>query len=119
MNFLTRYCNEHALKSHLSKAKQGSRYPPPRTAEVLLHSLSHYVRRPRNRTNSLSTQYSEETDRKSPDEGESKITKTLDPLSKYFFYLKYNFNLIVGLNYNFNLINSNVIYIGYLELLRT
>lgn len=76
------YCNEHALKTHLTKTKQGARYPPPKTAEVLLHSLSHYVKKPRSRTVSSTTQCSDEGGRSTPDEGEMKITKSLDPFGE-------------------------------------
>lgn len=80
--FNSRYCNEHALKSTLQKNRNGSRYPPPSTAEVLLNSLTHYVKKPRTRTTSSSTQHSDEG-RNTPDEGaEAKATKSLDPFGK-------------------------------------
>ncbi|KAK9679791.1 putative DNA-binding domain [Popillia japonica] len=76
----TNYCNEHALKTHLSRVKHSSRHPPPQTAEVLLHSLSHYVRKPRTRTVSSSTQCSDDNDKSTPlEEGEVKTTRSLDP----------------------------------------
>lgn len=72
------YCSEHALKAHLLRSKQGCRPAPPRTAEALLGSLSHYVKRPRSRNVSSSTQHSDEG-RISPDEGDPKVTRSLDP----------------------------------------
>ncbi|XP_023311442.1 KAT8 regulatory NSL complex subunit 2 isoform X2 [Anoplophora glabripennis] len=75
------YCNEHALKATLSRNKQNSKYPPPNTAEVLLQSLSHYVKKPRNRaTYPPNAQHTDEGDRTILDDvGEAKVTKSLDP----------------------------------------
>ncbi|CAG9863610.1 unnamed protein product [Phyllotreta striolata] len=72
------YCNEHALKATLARNRQNSKHPLPRTAEVLLHSLSHYIKKPKIRSSSSSTQYSDEGDRASPDI-DQKTTKSLDP----------------------------------------
>lgn len=63
--FCSRYCNEHALRATLARNKQNSKNQPPRTAEVLLHSLSHYVKKPK--THMPSTSYSKE-DRLTADE---------------------------------------------------
>ncbi|RZC42961.1 KAT8 regulatory NSL complex subunit 2 [Asbolus verrucosus] len=71
------YCNEHAIRATLAKNRQNSRYPPPQTAEVLLFSLGHYLKKPRNRNISGST---DESDRVPVEEGvEQKTTKSLDP----------------------------------------
>jgi len=74
----TGYCNEHALKAHLTNSKRGSRCQPPHTAEVLLHSVSHYVKKPRTRTLSSSTQYSDEG-RSTPEDHDGITTKSLNP----------------------------------------
>ncbi|XP_022911864.1 KAT8 regulatory NSL complex subunit 2 isoform X2 [Onthophagus taurus] len=73
------YCNEHALKTHLTRVRHGTKHPPPQTAEVLLHSLAHYVRKPRTRTVSSSTQGSHDNDESLGEEGEVKATRSLDP----------------------------------------
>ncbi|KAF2893691.1 hypothetical protein ILUMI_12480, partial [Ignelater luminosus] len=74
------YCNEHALKSHLTSSKRGNRCQPPRTAEVLLHSVSHYMKKPRTRTLSCSTQQSDEGRSSTPEENDDGlVTKSLDP----------------------------------------
>lgn len=52
------------------------------SAEVLLNSLTHYLKKPKSRTTSTSTQHSED-DRSTPDEGaDQKATKSLDPFGK-------------------------------------
>lgn len=76
-----RYCNEHALRNHLLTAKY-VRGQPPKSAEALLYSLSHYVKKPKSRTVSSSTQYSDEG-QDSDDDGV--ITKSLDPFSMYTY----------------------------------
>lgn len=69
------YCHEHALKTTLIRSKQNSKYAPPNTAEVLASSLSHYVKKPKARSISSSTD--------DGDEGtELKVTKSNDPLGK-------------------------------------
>ncbi|KAJ8925445.1 hypothetical protein NQ315_009278 [Exocentrus adspersus] len=75
------YCREHALKATLARNKQNSKYPPPKTAEVFLQSLSHYVRNPHNRSLcSSNTQHPEHDGRITPEDiGEAKVAKTLDP----------------------------------------
>jgi KAT8 regulatory NSL complex subunit 2 len=71
------YCNEHAVRATLAKNRQNSRYPPPQTAEVLLFSLGHYLKKPRNRSISGST---DESDRMlTEDNIEPKTTRCLDP----------------------------------------
>jgi KAT8 regulatory NSL complex subunit 2 len=71
------YCNEHAVRATLAKNRQNSRYPPPQTAEVLLFSLGHYLKKPRNRSVSGST---DESDRMlTEDNIEPKTTRCLDP----------------------------------------
>lgn len=77
------------MKTHLSRVKHGSRRPPPQTAEVLLHSLSHYVRKPRTRTVSSSTQCSDDAEKAAPalEDGEVKATKSLDPFGMLFAVL--------------------------------
>ncbi|CAH0550081.1 unnamed protein product [Brassicogethes aeneus] len=88
------YCSEHALKTTLTRNRQNSRYPPPHTAEVLLHSLAHYVKKKRCRTtSSSSTQHSDEGSQ-NPDDVEFKCTKTLDPFSEI------DANLVYGTNCN-------------------
>ncbi|KAJ8960136.1 hypothetical protein NQ318_003855 [Aromia moschata] len=78
------YCNEHALKATLARNKQNSKYPPPNTAEVLLYSLSHYVKKPRNRTVSSSTHQSDDGNQVIVDDNvESRLTKSLDPFGKH------------------------------------
>ncbi|XP_025831105.1 KAT8 regulatory NSL complex subunit 2 isoform X2 [Agrilus planipennis] len=72
------YCNEHALRNHLHKAKRNARYPPPKSTENLLYSLSHHLKKSRTRSTSSCTQYSDEG-RSTPDEGEAKVTKSVDP----------------------------------------
>lgn len=77
-----RYCIEHALKGHFN-SKRGTRWQPPRTAEVLLHSVSHYMKKPRTRTLSCSTQHSDEGRSNTPDENDDGlVTKSLDPFGK-------------------------------------
>ncbi|KAG5891997.1 hypothetical protein JTB14_007745 [Gonioctena quinquepunctata] len=76
------YCSEHALKATLTRNKHNSKYPPPCTAETLLHSLSHYVKKPRIRSSSSSTQHSDEGERMMPDEGDQKVTKSQDPFTE-------------------------------------
>ncbi|KAF5300877.1 hypothetical protein FQR65_LT09039 [Abscondita terminalis] len=70
------YCNEHALKTNLQNWKRSTHSQPPRTSEVLLHSLSHYIKKPRSQT--ATNQYSDD-DRNVPEEGDTVITKSLDP----------------------------------------
>ncbi|XP_057668725.1 KAT8 regulatory NSL complex subunit 2 isoform X1 [Diorhabda carinulata] len=83
------YCNEHALKATLARNRQNAKHPLPRTAEVLLHSLSHYVKKPRNRSNSSSTQHSDDGDRLTPD-SELKSAKFLDPFVDFDANAVYN-----------------------------
>lgn len=67
----------------MQKNRQGSRYPPPQTAEVLLSSLTHYIKKPKARTTSSSTQHSDEG-RSTPDDPDGPRTiKPLDPFGKY------------------------------------
>lgn len=69
----------------MQKNRQGSRYPPPQTAEVLLTSLTHYIKKPKSRTVSSSTQQSDEG-RATPDDQETPRTvKPLDPFGKKRF----------------------------------
>lgn len=91
-----RYCNEHALKATLARNKQNSKYPPPNTAEVLLQSLSHYVKKPRNRTiYPPNIQHIEEGGRTTPDDtGETKVTKSLDPFRMYLMFCYNSINSI-------------------------
>lgn len=79
---ISRFCNEHALKSAMQKNRQGSRYPPPQTAEVLLSSLTHYIKKPKTRTISSSTQHSDEGRNTPDDQDGPKIIKPLDPFGK-------------------------------------
>ncbi|KAK4884168.1 hypothetical protein RN001_000439 [Aquatica leii] len=72
------YCNEHALKTNLQNWKRSTHSQPPRTSEVLLHSLSHYIKKPRSRTVSASTQCSDD-DHNITEDSDSVITKCLDP----------------------------------------
>lgn len=69
------YCNEHSLKTHLQRSRNTSKQPPPKTAEVLLHTLSHYVRKPRPRTISGP----DDGGRTTPDPPDAKATKSYDP----------------------------------------
>lgn len=71
----------------MARNKQNSKYPPPNTAEVLLQSLSHYVKKPRNRAIYPNAQHTDEGDRTSDDAGEAKVTKSLDPFSVYWIWL--------------------------------
>lgn len=75
------YCNDHALKSTLAKNRQNCKYQRPHTAEVILSSLSHYIKKPRVRTHS---QQSDEGGISSSTEEnvELKVTKSLDPFSE-------------------------------------
>ncbi|XP_044746265.1 KAT8 regulatory NSL complex subunit 2 [Coccinella septempunctata] len=71
------YCNDHALKATLAKNRQNCKYQRPHTAEVILSSLSHYVKKPRVRTHS---QQSDDGGPSSSNEDiELKVTKSLDP----------------------------------------
>nr|CAH7762241.1 unnamed protein product [Callosobruchus chinensis] len=72
------YCNEHALKTTLARNKQNVKNPPPHTAEVLLNSLSHYIKKPKYRTTSSSTQYSEDDRGSTDDVSDLKVTKYQD-----------------------------------------
>lgn len=74
------YCNEHALRATLARNKQNSKNQPPRTAEVLLSSLSHYIKKPKNHT--VSTSYSEDERITSEESTELKTTKFNDPFGK-------------------------------------
>lgn len=75
------YCHEHALKATLIRNKQNSKYPPPKTPEVLANSLTHYVKNPRNRSISSSTD--------DCDEGtELKVTRSNDPLGEVSSFVK-------------------------------
>lgn len=46
------------MRATLARNKQNSKNQPPRSAEVLLHSLSHYIKKPK--THMPSTSYSDE-----------------------------------------------------------
>ncbi|KAF5297904.1 hypothetical protein FQA39_LY11889 [Lamprigera yunnana] len=72
------YCTEHALKNNLQNWRQSTVSQPPRTSEMLLHSLSHYIKKPRSRTISTSTHCSDE-DHNAPEECGNVVTKSLDP----------------------------------------
>lgn len=77
------FCNEHALKAHLFKAKQGTRMQPPKNAESILSSLSHYVMKPKAPNQNLvtsSTYRNSDDGKSSPDFADAKVTKALDPL---------------------------------------
>lgn len=58
------------MRATLARNKQNSKNQPPRTAEVLLHSLSHYVKKPKSQN--ASTSYSEEDHLISDDKLEQK-----------------------------------------------
>lgn len=72
------YCNEHALRATLHHNKQNSKTQPPRTAEVLLNSLSHYIRKQKN---GASTSFSEDDHIVSDETIDQKTTKYNDPFS--------------------------------------
>lgn len=79
---ISRFCNEHALKSAMQKNREGSRCPPPQTAEVILTSLTHYIKKPKTRSISASTQHSDEG-RSTPDDLDGpRPMKPLDPFGK-------------------------------------
>lgn len=61
--------------------KQNSKNQPPRTAEVLLHSLSHYIKKPKGQE--ASTSFSENDNSTSKENNEQKITKHNDPFGTY------------------------------------
>lgn len=69
------YCNEHALKTQLQNWKRNSHNQPPRTAEVLLHSLVHYIHKPKAHTSSTNE------DSIIIDDVDSKTTKSLNPFT--------------------------------------
>ncbi|XP_030765708.1 KAT8 regulatory NSL complex subunit 2 isoform X2 [Sitophilus oryzae] len=73
------YCNEHALKSTIVRNKQNAKNPPPLSTESLLTKLSHYVRKPRNRTASSSSYISDEERNYLEDNANLKATKSVDP----------------------------------------
>lgn len=77
---LSRYCNEHSLKTTLARNKKNSKNPPPLTAESILSNLSHYIKKPRNRSSSGSTYLPEENH----DSGDGKLIQVVDPFGKYF-----------------------------------
>ncbi|XP_060530522.1 KAT8 regulatory NSL complex subunit 2 isoform X2 [Cylas formicarius] len=73
------YCSEHALKSTLLRNRQNSKCPSAPSAEHILHSLAHYVKRARSK-NVSSSSFMDESERNSQDEiGELKATKCVDP----------------------------------------
>ncbi|KAK9873980.1 hypothetical protein WA026_002331 [Henosepilachna vigintioctopunctata] len=74
------YCNNHALKATLIKNRQNCKFQPPHTAEVILNSLSHYIKKPRSRTHSQ--QSDEGGSCLSTEENlELKVSKSLDPFN--------------------------------------
>ncbi|XP_076268139.1 KAT8 regulatory NSL complex subunit dim gamma-tubulin 1 isoform X2 [Rhynchophorus ferrugineus] len=73
------YCNEHALKSTITRNKQNSRNPPPVSAEYLLTNLSHYIVKPRTKTVSSSSYISDEDRNYSDESLDVKVTKSVDP----------------------------------------
>ncbi|XP_050315976.1 KAT8 regulatory NSL complex subunit 2 isoform X2 [Anthonomus grandis grandis] len=72
------YCNEHALKATLVRNRQNGKNPPPLSAESLLTNLSHYVKKPRNRSISSSSFISDE-DRGYGEDGDPKSVRIIDP----------------------------------------
>lgn len=78
------YCNEHALKSHLTNSKRTNRFQPPHTAEVLLHSVCHYVNKSRLRTISSSSAHQDDS-RSSLEENDTVTTKSYDPYGKQIY----------------------------------
>lgn len=83
--FFSRYCNEHALRATLARNKQNSKNQPPRTPEVLLNSLSHYVKKPKNQV--TSTSYSQEDHLIIDEKVEQKATKYNDPFGTLNYFL--------------------------------
>lgn len=69
------YCNEHALKTQLQNWKRSNHNQPPRTAEVLLHSLAHYIHKPK-------TQTSSNDDSVTFEDTDSRTTKSLNPFTE-------------------------------------
>lgn len=89
IHIVFRYCSEHALKTALTRNR---RAPPPRTAEVLLSSISHYVSNKRSRTSSSGSSHPSEEYFQTTEENDLGCTKSMDPFGKvrYFdiyFYL--------------------------------
>ncbi|XP_049817779.1 KAT8 regulatory NSL complex subunit 2-like isoform X2 [Aethina tumida] len=70
------YCSEHALKTALTRNR---RAPPPRTAEVLLSSISHYVSNKRSRTSSSGSSHPSEEYFQTTEENDLGCTKSMDP----------------------------------------
>lgn len=81
INLHYRYCQEHALKSHLMRVRMGSKHQPSSNAETLLSSLSHYVISNRSRANSSSIEQMED-DTAESDTDDIKSIKSLDPFCK-------------------------------------
>lgn len=81
----SRYCNEHALKATLARTKQNAKCPPPNTAEVLLASLSHYIKKPKLRAISNSRQNDE--DKTGSEDTDLKNATYLDPFGMYPCYV--------------------------------
>ncbi|KAL3286902.1 hypothetical protein HHI36_001388 [Cryptolaemus montrouzieri] len=82
------YCNDHALKAALVKNRQNCKHQPPHTAEAILNSLSHYIKKPRTRT------YSQQSDEggtsSTAEDNELKVTKSLDPFVDIDAFNLYN-----------------------------
>lgn len=75
----------------MQKNRQGSKYQPPQTAEVLLSSLTHYIKKPKARTISSSTQHSDEG-RSTPDDPDTPRTfKPLDPFGKKKIIIEFSY----------------------------
>lgn len=67
--------------------KQNSKNPPPRSAEVLLHSISHYIKKPK--TQAPTTSFSEDY-HISDESTELRMTKYNDPFGKYTTHLSHS-----------------------------
>lgn len=94
----SRYCHEHALKATLARNKQNSKSQPPKTAEVLLHSLSHYVKKPK--IHIASTSYSEDDHSVTEDNTQQKTTKYNDPFgNSQLIFISVNLLIIVSLQW--------------------
>lgn len=61
--------------------KQNAKIQPPKTPEVLLLSLSHYIKKPKNHTASIN--YNEDEHLSIDESSEEKVTKYTDPFGKY------------------------------------
>ncbi|XP_066142910.1 KAT8 regulatory NSL complex subunit 2-like isoform X1 [Euwallacea fornicatus] len=72
------FCNEHSLKTTLSRNKLNAKNPPPLTAESLLTNLSHYIRKPRNRS-LAGTSHTLDEESSHAEDGESRATRVIDP----------------------------------------